>query len=212
MKNRNLICFLIAGLALLSNQALAQLPAIDSMKLIPANPTSNDVLKVVCFTTFPSGGCSLNAIHSEQQGNNILLMLDYNMGMAMYICHSVDTIEIDNPGAGDFQLFTTITTNEQDMIEDMDTLAFHIDPYLGIPDYTSLNFEIYPNPVRNEFTFKSNFKAEKLEIHSLSGQRILSTPFILGSSIDVSTLEQGIYFVTLTDNRGNNSKQRIIKN
>lgn len=213
MKNRTMMHFLITGLVFLSSQAFAQLPSIDSMKLIPANPTSNDLLKVVCFTTFPSGSCSLNQIHAEQQGNNILLMLDYNVGMATYICQSVDTIEIDNPGAGNFELITTLTRNGQDIIEDDYHLLFTIDPYLVTPEFASNYFRIYPNPVGNELKFNSNLKAEKLEIHAVSGQMIHSTEVLSGTfSVDISALEEGVYFVTLTDSQGNKAVQQIIKN
>ncbi len=203
---------MIAGLTLLTNHVCAQLPAIDSLKLIPANPTTNDALKVVCYTTFPSGSCILNGIHSEQQGNNILLMLNYSVGAATYICHSVDTISIENPGAGSFQLITTITTNEQDIIEDIDYLQFTVDPFLGLDELHSNNFVVYPNPVINELRFKTNFTVENLEIQSVSGQKIqLKESFSDSTPIDVSNLEQGIYLVTLTDDKGNQFTQRIIK-
>ena len=212
MKNRTLLRFLIAGLALCSTQAFAQLPAIDSLKLIPANPTSNDVLKVVCYTTFPSGSCSVNHIHSEQQGNNILLMLDYTVGAASYICNSVDTILIDNPGAGSFQLITTIAMNEQDIIEDIDSLNFTVDPFLGIPEFGSNNFITYPNPFENELHFKTNFAVESLKIHTISGQKVLLKESVSNTlPIDVSNLEPGIYLITLIDNGGNKFTQRIIK-
>ncbi|TSJ39035.1 T9SS type A sorting domain-containing protein [Fluviicola chungangensis] len=211
MKNNSFIRFLIAGLLIMSSQVYAQLPAIDSLKLIPANPNANDALTVICYTTFPYGGCSINTIHSEQQGNDILLMLDYNVGMAAYICHSVDTISIPNPGAGDFQLITTITQQE-DILLDQDTLAFHIDPYLGLPDYTSNNFQVYPNPVENELKFTTNFAVEKLEIYSTSGQRIqIFEPLSDNSHIDVSNLEKGIYLVTVSSRNQNQLTQRIIK-
>jgi hypothetical protein len=212
MKNRTLIRFLIAGLTLLSGQVFAQLPAIDSVKLIPANPNSNDVLKVVVFTTFPSGSCSLNSSEAEQIGNDIYLGLDYTVGMAAYICHSVDTIEIDNPGAGTYQLTTILGTNQQDVIEDSHIMQFHIDPFLSVDELHTYNFTIYPNPVQNELRFTSNFTAEKLEIRSVSGQIIYSTELLPGNpAIDVSPLKQGVYFVTLENPSGNTFTQRISK-
>lgn len=140
-------------------------------------------------------------------------MLDYNVGMATYICQSVDTIEIDNPGAGNFELITTLTRNGQDIIEDDYHLLFTIDPYLVTPEFASNYFRIYPNPVGNELKFNSNLKAEKLEIHAVSGQMIHSTEVLSGTfSVDISALEEGVYFVTLTDSQGNKAVQQIIKN
>jgi hypothetical protein len=214
MKNKTLIPLLVSVFILLMQQVHAQNATIDSLKLIPTNPTTNDVIKVVCYTTFPSGSCSLNTVHAEQQGSNILLMLDYTVGMATYICHSVDTILIDNPGAGTFLLTSSITTNNQDMLLDLDTLQFTIDPYLGVPKYDSNNFLVYPNPFENELKFKSNFKVEKFEIYSISGQRInTKVLFDLNEEVtlDVSELEQGIYIINVSDPNGNKFTQRVVK-
>jgi hypothetical protein len=211
MKNKTLICFFISGLIILTQQVYAQYPAIDSLKLIPTNPTTNDQLQVVCYTTFPSGSCNLNSYHVEQQGNDIFLTIDYTVGMATYICHSVDTIPIDNPGAGTFLLTTTITENNQDVLEDVAYLPFTIDPYLGISKFESNNFSVYPNPFKNELRVKSNFTIKKLEIQAVSGQKInLKESF--SNTVDVSNLEPGIYLITLIDTNGNGVTQRIIKN
>ncbi len=213
MKIKTFTCILIAGLTILSNQAFAQLPAIDSVKLIPANPNSNDQLKVVVFTTFPSGSCNLNSAEFQLIGNDIYLELDYTVGAASYICSSVDTIEIDNPGAGAYQLTTIIGTNQQDVIEDTHIMQFEIDPFLGVDEFHSNSFTLYPNPVQNELRFTSNFTVEKLEVRSVSGQIIQSTELLAGNPIiDLSALKQGVYFVSLVDPSGNTFTQRISKN
>lgn len=213
MKNSGLNRFLIAGLLFLSGQTYAQqLPAIDSLKLIPANPASNDVLKVVCKTIFPYGSCHLNNIHAEQQGNDIFLSLDYTIGMITYICDRVDTIPLSNPGAGDFRLLVSITTNEQATVHDTDTLEFHIDPFLGVREFTSGSFDIYPNPFHNEFTFKSDFPVKKMEWYSLTGKIAYSVKNLPENGlIDLSHLDQGIYLVTLTDPDGKMVTRRIVK-
>lgn len=214
MKNNSFVRFLVAGAMALTSQVYAQAPAIDSLKLIPANPTSNDALQVVCYTTFPYGGCEVNNIHSEQQGNDILLILDYNMGMAAYICHSVDTISIENPGAGDFRLITYITTNGNDVMQDTDTLEFHIDPYLGLPEYETTHFLVCPNPFGDELRLKTNFTIEKLEIYTVSGQKmeLKEAPSSAFGNTDVSHLKKGIYLITVTDKSGNRFMQRAVKN
>ncbi|WP_343637648.1 T9SS type A sorting domain-containing protein [Fluviicola sp.] len=213
MKNIRLKQFLIAGLLFLSGHTFAQqLPGIDSLKLIPANPTSNDALKVVCHTIFPYGGCQLNSIHAEQQGNDIFLSLDYTIGMITYICDRKDTIPIDNPGAGDFRLLVSITTNGQATVHDTDTLEFHIDPFLGIQEFTSGGFDVYPNPFHHELTFKTTFPVGKMELHAMTGKLVYSGEQLPENPpIDLSYLEQGIYMVTLTDPDGNAFTRRIVK-
>ena len=212
MRNKQMIRSLMVGFLLLANQVDAQMAGIDSLKLIPVNPTANDALKVICYTTFPYGGCGINTTHAELQGNSIFLSIDYSMGMLTYICHSVDTIPIDNPGAGTFQLTTIITTNQQDVIEDSHSMTFQIDPYLGINELTPANFQAYPNPFDNELKFKTSFPVAKMELYSMTGQQVYFKETLFESpQVDLSHLENGVYLVTLTDPNGNSLTQRVIK-
>jgi hypothetical protein len=72
---------------------------------------------------------------------------------------------------------------------------------------------IYPNPVINQVTLISNqFKVNTIEIRDIVGRKVVSSSLFSNQSsaiIDVSSLNNGIYFATLTDQSGNHSTHKI---
>ena len=71
-------------------------------------------------------------------------------------------------------------------------------------------FTIYPNPV-SDLLFISSETAviEKIAIYNLSGQLVLE-PTVVDNSMDVSSLQQGIYFLEITSKNGK-TFQKFIK-
>lgn len=214
MKERRLKQFIILGLLFLAQGATGQIPAIDSLEIIPENPTVNDEIKVVCYTTFPSGPCELSDHSFDIQGGSITLLLDYTVGGATYICHSVDTLSIGNLGMGDYELEAGLTIDHlQDTIFDTHTIYFSVESDLGIPETISnSHLSIYPNPFQNELTIATNVVIDKMEIFSVFGQEItLAESGIQDKQMDVSHLENGIYLFILTDSKGNKYSKKVIK-
>jgi hypothetical protein len=66
---------------------------------------------------------------------------------------------------------------------------------------TSSSFEIYPNPASNYITLKtSNTAALPISISNISGQIVLSSTISNNQQLNISSLENGIYFVRVTNN------------
>ncbi len=61
---------------------------------------------------------------------------------------------------------------------------------------------IYPNPTQNELIFKSDFTINEVSIYDMEGKLILNKHAKHIESIDVSTLQKGIYLVCLKDKNG----------
>lgn len=72
------------------------------------------------------------------------------------------------------------------------------------------NIVIYPNPTDSELNIISSFPLEKINVYNLKGQVIISSNNNKETSIDLSSLPSGIYFVKTT---GNNTVEthKIIK-
>ena len=84
----------------------------------------------------------------------------------------------------------------------------------AIEEFEDANFNIYPNPTRSFVSISSNnisLKKHHLKITSLTGKLIIATQKIpTNNKIDLSNLNAGIYFLTLTGE--NNSKTfKILK-
>jgi hypothetical protein len=211
MKKYYLHQLLLVGLLFLTHQVNAQIPAIDSMKVIPANPDSVDEIKVICYTTFPYGDCDLIDHSFTIEDNTITLSLNYTMGMAAYICHSVDTISLGYLNAGNYNLEANLTIDPEEVIEDMHSISFFVDEHLGI-NKIAHDILIYPNPFQDKLSIKTDGGVEQLEIFSIFGQKVISKNNLLSElTVNVSDLEDGIYLVILTDNKGNRYSNKVLK-
>ncbi|PWD98441.1 T9SS type A sorting domain-containing protein [Marinilabilia rubra] len=83
-----------------------------------------------------------------------------------------------------------------------------IDEYVAtsINKVSKSDVKFYPNPATSEINLETPGKVEKVEIYSLTGQKVkeVETP---NSKVDVSSLNDGIYFMTiLTEGQKINKK------
>ncbi|WP_300666558.1 T9SS type A sorting domain-containing protein [Fluviicola sp.] len=215
MKAKKLKQILIPGFILFCQQAFGQLPSIDSLKIIPDNPTANDEINVICYATFSSGGCDLMNHSITILGNQITLNLEYMEGSATYICHSVDTISLGNLRSGDYYLRTDLSIQPSNQVLDSDSTSFFVDnPLRTSENGTISDLTIYPNPFTDEIQIKTDAMIEKVELKSVSGQQIYLKENDLNpeKTITVPDLKNGVYLLVLTDHKGNKHTQRIIKN
>lgn len=82
------------------------------------------------------------------------------------------------------------------------------DCLLSTEDFTSIDLTLFPNPAKDVLNIKTEWEIEKVEIYSLDGRFIKQ---ISASSIDVSELTAGIYFVQMSVD-GNRITKTFIKN
>ncbi len=81
---------------------------------------------------------------------------------------------------------------------------------LSVQENTSADFKIYPNPVSDQlFISSENLQVENIRIYEISGKQVLNIERS-ETSIDVSQLTEGIYFIEVTSQEGTSS-QRFIK-
>ena len=84
-----------------------------------------------------------------------------------------------------------------------------IDNYtVGLEENNALNVELYPNPVNNVLTVKGD-SIVKVAIFNALGQEVVAVEN--RNEIDVTSLNNGLYFVRVTDVNGNVSVNKIVK-
>ncbi len=72
------------------------------------------------------------------------------------------------------------------------------------------SFSIYPNPANNILNISTDVEAS-LEVINIAGQVMLSTSVdAQNTTIDISNLNRGMYFVKITDKNGNAASQKLI--
>jgi hypothetical protein len=76
------------------------------------------------------------------------------------------------------------------------------------------NTSIFPNPATNYISIdRSNFSDGdiQLSISDISGKEVLQIPNLTKSTVDISHLSSGLYFVNMDDGRQKTSKKLIIE-
>lgn len=80
---------------------------------------------------------------------------------------------------------------------------------LSVEDKVGDNFKIYPNPTSNRFNIDSKNKINRIDIYTVQGHRVLAIENS-ENTIDISNLDQGIYFVKIQSHQ-NVITKRILK-
>jgi hypothetical protein len=83
---------------------------------------------------------------------------------------------------------------------------------LGLEDLGESQFSFFPNPVNNVLTIKAQASIDSITVYNMLGQAVVrSTPNTTDSTVDMSALQTGAYFVQVSIN--NTLKTvRVIKN
>ena len=100
-----------------------------------------------------------------------------------------------------------------------DTLRFFVpgdttsdDPTESIETMAERHTYLMPNPAGEQVTVMSSFRIDRVEIYTLTGQRILQQQVGgLSAQIDISDLSKGTYLVRTYTNHGVSNK-RLVKN
>ena len=148
MKTPQLLFAIMFCVFIQNNHVNAQIPAIDSLEIIPVNPTSNDVVKIISHSIFPSGGCPLTNSNISINDSTIIINVAHTLGLMAVICYSTDTLSIGRLNAKTYNLIYNLALTTPPLTFDIDTLQFTIQqsPGLQFSDKLSEKIEIYPNP------------------------------------------------------------------
>ena len=170
-----------------------------------------------------------NYLDDDDDGDGVETIIEINIVLGRSTIHPfVDTdndlIEnyLDNDDDGDGVLTIDEDYNNNGDPTDDDTNMNTIPDYLensvalGVGDYSITIFKLFPNPTKDEVNIQlatSNFGAGKVNIYNIQGKAILKQIMLdeNTSTIDISSLESGLYFVELAV--GNTSTvQKLIVN
>lgn len=129
---------------------------------------------------------------------------------------------VDIPDNGNYTLIVNLytsfdeTTCDYHTLEDTKTLNFTT-PINGTISLATIesqnknqNLVLFPNPTKGIFNIKTNQKIEKAKIYDISG-KIIQNLFPLNSKIDVSKLEDGIYFIEILSDGKIQRKKFVLK-
>ena len=77
-------------------------------------------------------------------------------------------------------------------------------------NYQLENLNIYPNPTHGKLNFASADKINTLSITNIIGKEILFTKDLSSNTIDLSSYENGVYFINISTNKGTHIEKIIL--
>lgn len=121
------------------------------------------------------------------------------------------TIFTDDDGVAGTTLFNLLPDTTYEVyvraICDTDDLSLWTGPELfttenlSIDEIEFVNFNFYPNPFDNQIKFESEYPIEKIQIHTMTGQKIIEVfPKHKNFSLSTASLQTGTYLLTVTIN------------
>ncbi|MFZ4401534.1 MAG: T9SS type A sorting domain-containing protein [Bacteroidales bacterium] len=196
----------------------AQIPAIQSLQIIPSNPIPTDTVKIISHSIFPSGGCPLTTSSLNINEANITVNAIHTISMLTVICYSTDTLTIGNLNAGSYKLIYNLSGSVPPANYDSDTILFDVLQSTAIQHLNKpkQQFEIYPNPVISEINISNNYSQDEkydVEIYSMLGLKLETiSNFSNKICINLHEVKDGIYLVVIKYNNKCVWMQKIIKN
>jgi hypothetical protein len=94
-----------------------------------------------------------------------------------------------------------------------DNIYFSVNlPTLGTAKFEKSNLKVYPNPATNNLTIEANTAIERVSVHNILGQEVLSkSPKTNNTTLDISNLQRGTYIVKTTS-EGKTETTKVLKN
>ncbi len=199
--------------SLLSSMVFAQLPAIISLTIIPANPTTHDSVKVISQTMFPSGGCQLSWSSLSISGGTIDVYAQHTLGMLTYICNSTDTLTLGKLESGNYKLRYHLSCMPYPPNSDLDSVYFTVQTYTGLETKNpQLQFTIYPNPAQNivKIQLPDNTSDAEIVVVDMQGKEQSRLSSNLGQAeVEMSNFAKGVYFIRLYTEAGSGYQKLI---
>ena len=85
----------------------------------------------------------------------------------------------------------------------------HFTIFTGVDEQDDPNIQIYPNPAKNQ-VYVMGAKNVSVTIWSIDGKQVLSLGAYNGGAIDLSNLNNGIYFLNVMNEKGILARKKII--
>jgi len=203
--------------ACLSTKASGQF--IQSLTVIPPNPTTADTITVLADCMFPSGGCDEHTQYSYIFGQDLYAGALHCLGMLSVICQYTDTFIVEPLPAGAYTFHFQLDAGALPspctpgiVAGPNDSVAFIVSPAVAIQEYISNDaVSVFPNPFTEQFQM-TGFTAEnyplQVEIFSPEGKLVKSiTVNESTTSISVKEFPPAVYQVRI---RKNNGEQVIV--
>ncbi|WP_459926373.1 T9SS type A sorting domain-containing protein [Flavobacterium covae] len=148
-------------------------------------------------------------------GGNVFVLPDYRL-QCNAIVAGCDAVLTQNPlpntnvAPGNHIITITAVSPSNGMAAINKTFNLTVESSLSNDQFVKLEFSISPNPANNTITLSGEeLINKKMEIFNILGQKIISKEMLSNeNSVDISSLNKGVYFVKF---QGTNGTKKFIK-
>lgn len=200
------IIITMAFLSFTGYNVTAQTPGIDSLYIVPGQPTINDEIQLVIMALHNMTQCYLDTAYVGVVQNEIHIETDYFTGWGGSFCLTKDTVSLGMLSEGHYELWAYFDHNN---FQDLDSLSF----FVGTPTNIAANkqpeikLNLFPNPLASgtlniTYTLES-FSEVSLEIRDITGKQVaqkfpgIQPPAEHKVEMNLKDLSKGVYFLRL---------------
>ena len=192
--------FFIAAILLSFSLTYLIAGTIDSLKIIPENPTTNDTVKIISYTSFLTSYCSLDSSSVTLKKDTVNISAWHNVGPRYMVCNSVDTISIGKLNFGNYKLYYEIIHSYSKRSYGIDTMYFTVLLPSDVHHTKNLstNLKIYPNPTTGNLTVSSvKSIIRNIELFDLTGNCIFQDCTVENQNYTLNTIgfPPGVYLL-----------------
>lgn len=211
MKTINFISMIM--MVIISSEGFCE-QGIDSITMIPKNPTINDSITFKIYVAFPSMGCVLQNQNTTITDSTIVHLSQYCYGSFMMVCRDTDIVKLPILPKGHFTFHYVLESALYSKCspyypDDSVNYQFNVVQPFGLSENNHITTNLF-DLVKNNNLYRINIrdftKPAFLKIYNLQGQAIFNA--ILNnkeSEINVE-LDNGIFLFEVACN---NRKQTI---
>ena len=192
--------FFIAAIQLSFSLTNLMAGPIDSLKIIPEIPTTNDTVKIISYTSFVTSYCSLDSSSVTLEKDTVNISAWHIVGPLLAVCNSIDTLTIGRLNFGNYELYYEILHSYSKRSYGIDTIAFTVQFPNNVRHIEKLStkLKIYPNPATGNLTVSSvNFIIQNIALFDLTGNCLFQDCVIDNQNYTLNTsgFSPGVYLL-----------------
>lgn len=213
---RNSILSMVFSLAV--SAAVAQLPSLDNVYLIPQNPNDTTQINVVVECTLQNLGGPIDFTH-DTSNNSVHAVVHYCIGLLTAIDVRSDTFSLGSLQAGSYDLDLDFYSANFDGVScdnfsknDSRSLQFVVTPTVPVSIKEPLTYDedagisVYPNPnitnlINIDFLRKSDYQNKVYLCNALGEVKSIIDVSDVRNPIQVPS-EKGVYFLIFEQKSG----------
>lgn len=191
---------------------------INTIQVIPANPTTLDTISLIVDMWFTSGSCDQHMQQIFISGNSIYCSTLHCTGMLTVICGDVDTFKINPLPSGNYTSYIQVDQGGLPapctpgiVAGDSDSVTFVVTPVTGISNYVKEDFfSVKVNENDINMIFKNPDEVRLITLTDITGRLLFSSTTVSDNMRIIKPTSRGAYLLNVVLKEGTITSRKII--